>query len=99
MEHFLQSKELPLEKVHEDLKSKTFIAQVKAGKTRESDAFQRYTISYYFQDIQEQPTTGTIAHQSSQNTAIEPFENLITNAAIEPSDNLIIATQIGGEYK
>ncbi|KAL3509811.1 hypothetical protein ACH5RR_029212 [Cinchona calisaya] len=38
---------------------------------------------------------GTIAHQSFQNTAIEPSENLITNAAVEPSDNLITATQIG----
>ncbi|KAL3527342.1 hypothetical protein ACH5RR_011998 [Cinchona calisaya] len=89
------NKELPLEKVHEDMKSKTFIAQVKAGKTRESDAFQRYTISYYFEDIQGQPITRTIAHQSSQNTAIEPSKNLITNAVFEPSDNLITTTQTG----
>nr|XP_027101682.1 uncharacterized protein LOC113722603 [Coffea arabica] len=47
MQHFDQNVELPLEFVHNELKSKMFLLHIKPVQTQLADARQRYTIIYY----------------------------------------------------
>ncbi|XP_071932877.1 replication protein A 70 kDa DNA-binding subunit B-like [Coffea arabica] len=46
MDHFNQNLELPLQFVHEQLKTKTFLVHIKPVQTQLADARQRYTILY-----------------------------------------------------
>ncbi|KAL3539149.1 hypothetical protein ACH5RR_002515 [Cinchona calisaya] len=76
MKSSVQNKELLLEKIHKDLKSKIFIVQVKPAKTRISDTFQRHTLNYYFEDVTEQESNVNLVHQTSELGVVVPTENL-----------------------
>ncbi|XP_027084849.1 uncharacterized protein [Coffea arabica] len=47
MDHFNQNQELPLELVHNGLKTKTFLLHLKPVQTQLADARQRYTVLHY----------------------------------------------------
>ncbi|XP_071937565.1 replication protein A 70 kDa DNA-binding subunit D-like [Coffea arabica] len=47
MQHFNENVALPLEFVHKELSSKTFLLHIKPVQTQLADARQRYTIIYY----------------------------------------------------
>ncbi|XP_027171826.1 replication protein A 70 kDa DNA-binding subunit-like [Coffea eugenioides] len=47
MQHFNENVELPLEFVHKELKSKTFLLHIKPVQTQLADSRQRYTVIYY----------------------------------------------------
>ncbi|XP_071926300.1 uncharacterized protein [Coffea arabica] len=66
MDFFNKNEELPLELLHAKLKSKTFIAQVKPGNTKDDGTYQRYTIVYYFEDTSDCELTEEQSLCSSQ---------------------------------
>lgn len=47
MQHFNENIELPLDLVHKELKSKTFLVHIKPVQAQLADTRQRYTIIYY----------------------------------------------------
>ncbi|XP_027177660.1 uncharacterized protein LOC113776798 [Coffea eugenioides] len=49
MQHFNENVELPLDLVHEQLKSKTFLIHIKPVQAQLADARQRYTVIYYYE--------------------------------------------------
>ncbi|XP_027076801.1 replication protein A 70 kDa DNA-binding subunit D-like [Coffea arabica] len=49
MQHFNENVELPLDLVHEQLKSKTFLIHIKPIQAQLADARQRYTVIYYYE--------------------------------------------------
>ncbi|XP_027174552.1 replication protein A 70 kDa DNA-binding subunit-like [Coffea eugenioides] len=62
MQHFNENVELPLEFVHNELKSKTFLLHIKPVQTQLADARQRYTIIYY-SEIDDATDSGQLAMQ------------------------------------
>ncbi|XP_027127757.1 replication protein A 70 kDa DNA-binding subunit D-like [Coffea arabica] len=48
-QHFNENVELPLDLVHEQLKSKTFLIHIKPVQAQLADARQRYTVIYYYE--------------------------------------------------
>nr|XP_027074248.1 uncharacterized protein LOC113698577 isoform X2 [Coffea arabica] len=54
MEHYFQNMVLPLEVLHEDLKSKKFLAYIRPVQVPLADAKQRFTMVYYKEASDEQ---------------------------------------------
>lgn len=49
MDHFNQNLQLPLERVHEDLKNRIFAVQIQPAQSRYNDPEQRYTVIYFYE--------------------------------------------------
>ncbi|XP_027118638.1 replication protein A 70 kDa DNA-binding subunit B-like [Coffea arabica] len=62
MQHFNENVELPLEFVHNELSSKTFLLHIKPVQAQLADARQRYTILYY-SEIDDATASAQLAMQ------------------------------------
>ncbi|XP_027167891.1 replication protein A 70 kDa DNA-binding subunit B-like [Coffea eugenioides] len=76
MDYFNRNEELPLNKLHEELKSKMFIVQLKPGNTKNDGSYQRYTVAYYFEDNAENtsfrcqsPVASKVQNSAPESTA------------------------------
>lgn len=67
MEYHKKNAELLLEKVHQELQSKIFVAQLKAATARDAAGHQRYTIVYYFEDDTDTDSAEKSVKPNSQN--------------------------------
>ncbi|KAL3529436.1 hypothetical protein ACH5RR_008758 [Cinchona calisaya] len=84
MEYFKQNKELPLEQLHEELKTKTFIAKVRPAKQRDTDTYQHYTLDYYFEEPEGESVVRKMTIGCSQQQKLDAVKNLsMTNQALE----------------
>ncbi|XP_027149676.1 uncharacterized protein LOC113749979 [Coffea eugenioides] len=71
MEYYDKKIDLPLDKVHKELKTKMFIVQIKPGTTKEGNSHKRYTIEYYFEDTSEIKSIEYPEENSTQHKHIE----------------------------
>ncbi|KAL3532846.1 hypothetical protein ACH5RR_006367 [Cinchona calisaya] len=71
-----QNKELSLEQLHEELKTKTFIAEVKPGKQRDMATHQHYMLDYYLEEPEGESAVRKMTIGCSQQQKLGAVENL-----------------------
>nr|XP_027067672.1 replication protein A 70 kDa DNA-binding subunit B-like [Coffea arabica] len=82
MHYFNRNEDLPLAKLHEELKNKMFIVQLKPGSTNNDGSYQRYTIVYYFEENAKTTSAENQLHRgSSASTANESYLQISTDQA------------------
>ncbi|XP_071939781.1 uncharacterized protein [Coffea arabica] len=82
MHYFNRNEDLPLAKLHEELKNKMFIVQLKPGSTKNDGSYQRYTIVYYFEENAETTSAENQLHRGSNaSTANESYLQITTDQA------------------
>ncbi|XP_027096980.1 uncharacterized protein [Coffea arabica] len=64
MEHYFQNMVLPLEVLHEDLKSKKFLAYIRPVQVPLANAKQRFTMVYYKEASDEQVSVASSSEQA-----------------------------------
>ncbi|KAL3527631.1 hypothetical protein ACH5RR_012287 [Cinchona calisaya] len=79
-----KNKELLLQNLHEELKSKIFIAQVRPSRPRETDNYQLYTLNYYFEEVERNKSVKKLTSGSSdqQSSLITPNLNIVDHTSI-----------------